>query len=223
MPLLGVVIAPSLGTLSALWWWPGSIGPLVYLGCKLVLYGIPACVLISIFNRSAISDGIRRGTRCASISFGLLSGLAISAFVLGLWFFVAKGSLDVSPLVTRMNESGMDNITRYVAFGAWLSFGNSLLEEFVFRWFVDGRLKLLGFCKVWTIIISAGIFTIHHVLVLLAFFDTGPAMVFSCGIFIGGALWSWTHMKWGSLIPGWISHALVDIAVLMVGFNILFG
>ena len=223
LPLAVVATAPSLGTLSALWWWPGSIGPIIYLACKIVLYGIPSYALIRTFTRSVCAEGIYRGTRLPSLAFGVLSGAGISAFILCLWFFFAKGRIDVSPLVDRMNESGMNQVGRYVAFGLWLSIGNSLLEEFVFRWFVDGKLRLLGFSNLWTIVISAAIFTIHHVLVLLAFFDTGPAMVFSCGIFAGGALWSWTHMKWGSLISGWISHALVDIAVLLVGFNILFG
>jgi len=175
------------------------------------------------FNRAAFSKGIHRGTRPASIAFGFLSGCVVSAFILGLWFSFAQDSLDVTPLVASMNESGMNNIGRFIAFGVWLSFGNSLLEEFVFRWFVDGRLRLLGLSKPWIIVISASIFTVHHVLVLLAFFAAGPALLFSCGVFVGGVLWSWTHMQWGSIVPGWISHALVDIAVLVVGFNILFG
>ena len=40
-------------------------------------------------------------------------------------------------------------------------------------------------------------------------------------MFIGGLVWSWTLLRWNSLLPGWISHALVDVAVLVVGASIL--
>ncbi len=222
-PLILVGLAPSLGTLSALWWWPGTIGPSIYLLCKLVLYGVPTYFLMRTFDRESFLRGVRNGIQKGPLVYGTLSGILISVCILILWFVFLSGAIDFSPLLNRMEESGMNQMWKYLAFAIWLSLGNSLLEEFAFRWFVDGRLRLLGFSYIWVLLISAGIFTVHHVLVLLAFFDTGPAMVFSMGIFIGGLLWSWMHLKWGTLIPGWISHALIDIAVLAVGFDIVFG
>ena len=43
----------------------------------------------------------------------------------------------------------------------------------------------------------------------------------SMGVFIGGLIWSWTLRQWGSIVPGWISHAIVDLAIAIVGASML--
>ena len=115
----------------------------------------------------------------------------------------------------------MDGATAFWLFAAWLSLGNSLLEEFVFRWFVDGRLDRLGTPFALALPISGLIFTAHHVIVLAAYFDPLMVLLGSVGVFIGGLTWSWSLRRWGSLLPGWISHAIVDIAIFIVGAHML--
>jgi membrane protease YdiL (CAAX protease family) len=43
----------------------------------------------------------------------------------------------------------------------------------------------------------------------------------SAGVFAGGLIWSWSLRRYDSLIPGWISHALVDLAVVIIGASML--
>ena len=216
-----VVAAPSTGALAALWLWPGPLGSGVYLAAKCVLYGIPAVIAWRTVTRQNLLDGLRRGLGRGALLFGLLSGLLISGVILGAWFWVLSGRVDVGALLAVVREAGMDDPIRYWLFAAWLCIGNSLLEEFVFRWFVDGRLSQLGLPRGLMLPISALIFTAHHVLVLAAYFSPGMVVLGSVGVFIGGLVWSWTLLRWNSLLPGWISHALVDVAVLVVGASIL--
>ena len=87
--------------------------------------------------------------------------------------------------------------------------------------FVDGRLDRLAIPRFLILPISAFIFTAHHVIVLAAYFDPLMVVLGSCGVFIGGLLWSWSLRRWGSLLPGWISHAIVDIAIFIVGASMI--
>lgn len=219
--LLLVVVAPSIGALSALWLWPGAAGSTVYSICKIVLYGIPAIVALKTLSYQDVRAGLRRGLKAGPLLFGLLSGVVISACILVLWFtWLAKHS-DTSKLVEVVAEAGLDTPLKFWAFAAWLCIGNSLLEEFVFRWFVDSRLAVLRTPAALALPLSAAIFTMHHVIVLAAFFDVPLVLLGSAGVFVGGLIWSWSLRRWQSLLPAWISHGLVDLAVFVVGASIL--
>ena len=215
--LLPVVLAPTIGTLSALWFWPGAFGSTIYAGCKVVLYGLP----LFIWMRSQRPQRPSFHMEAKWVLAGFGSGALISAVILALWFLALSESTDTNALILVIKENGLDGPIKFWLFAAWLCLGNSLLEEIVFRWFVDTRLSALGLR--WTLVlpISAAIFTLHHIFVLAAYFDVSLTVLGSAGVFIGGVLWSILRLKSGSLIPGWISHALVDLAIILVGASIL--
>lgn len=218
-----VAVLPSLGTLAALWLWPGPVGGTLYAICKAGLYLIPAIVAWRTLDRKVIREGIVRGLKSSPLIFGIASGVLIGGVILLAWNWVYRDQLDLSQLETVVDENGLREPVRYVAMAIWFSVGNALLEEFVFRWFVDSRLSLLNVPGVIAIPLSGLIFTAHHILVLAAYFPVGPTVIFSLGVFIGGVIWSWALRRWRSLLPGWISHALVDAAVFLVGWEMLFG
>ena len=215
--LLVVAIAPSIGAASALWFWPGLVGSLIYAACKCLLYGIPAYVAWRSVSRTEAWNGIIRGIRFHPMLFGLTSGAIIGTGIHLLWNGWLGDCSDVTSLVEKMNESGLGEPIRFWLFAAWMCIGNSLLEEFVFRWFIDSRLERLRVPLLLALPISALIFTMHHVIVLAAYFDTLVVVLGSGGVFVGGLLWSMSLRKWGSLLPGWISHAIVDVALVMIG------
>ena len=219
--LLIVACAPSIGSLAALWIWPGTLGSSVYATCKIILYGAPAVVAFRTLGRAEVLAGARRGFKAKSVVYGIVSGGLIGGLILGLWFWFLSAHTDVSRLVEVVRESGLDGPMKYWLFAAWLSIGNSFLEEFVFRWFIDSRLRLLGLGAAVALPLSAAIFTLHHVIVLSAYFDPTIVLLGSAGVFTGGLLWSFTLMRWGSLVPGWICHVLVDVAIFIVGASVL--
>ena len=219
--LLVVAIAPSIGSLAGLWIWPGATGSTVYAICKTVLYGIPALVAWRTISRRDLQSGWRSGTTPGAILLGLLSGLLIGGLIVLVWFAGFRDTVETEGLLGVMMESGLDQAARFWVFASWLTIGNSLLEEFVFRWFVDSRLRVLGLPFIIAIPISALIFTIHRVIVLAAFFDLRIVLIGSAGVFIGGLIWSATLRFTSSVIPGWISHALVDLAIVIIGASML--
>ena len=221
--LLIVAIAPSLGTLAALWWWKGTVGGIVYASCKIVLYGVPLVVAWRTISKAQVSNGIRSGLRRGPLLAGFGTGLLIFGVVLVGWFGFLQDRLDTTALMDVVEANGLRSPGRYIAMALWMSFGNALAEEFVFRWFVDSRLEGLGVPLVLAVPLSALIFTAHHVLVLAAYFGVLETIIFSLGVFAGGVLWSLMLRRWGSLLPVWISHALVDLVIFLVGWTMLFS
>ena len=218
--VLIVALAPSLGTLSALWFWPGSVGGTIYAACKIVLYGIPAIIAFRTMRRIDYHSALRRGLKPKALLQGLGSGVLIGALILAIWYLVLDGT-DVSKLLAVVAENGLDDPVKYWLFAAWLCIGNSFLEELTFRWFIDSRLRILGLGTIIALPLSAAIFTLHHVLVLSAYFEPGVVILGSAGVFAGGIIWSCLLMRWKSLVPAWISHALVDLAIFIIGASIL--
>ena len=215
--LVPIVLAPTIGTLSALWLWPGSFGSSIYALCKAVLYGLPFLYWLK------LSPERRPAMRCdtRSLLAGLGSGAVIGGVILGLWHAGLGHSTNTDSLVAAVEGNGLDDLVKFWLFGIWLCVGNSFLEEFVFRWFVDGRLHGIGLKTIMVVPISALIFTLHHVFVLSAYFNVTLTVLGSAGVFIGGMLWSVLRMKSSSLTPGWLSHAIVDLAIILVGASVL--
>ena len=104
----------------------------------------------------------------------------------------------------------------------WI-FLNSLLEEYVFRWFVTIKsVELLG-SEDGGIILSATLFTLHHAIAMHYFgFFWWQTIVACFGLLSAATLWSWLYVRYRSVWVCWFSHAICDVAVFGIGYLIIF-
>jgi membrane protease YdiL (CAAX protease family) len=100
---------------------------------------------------------------------------------------------------------------------------HSLLEEYYWRWFVFGRLRRylpLGAA----LALSSLAFMSHHVFVL-AYYLPGrfwiAAVPFSLCVAVGGIAWAWLYHRYQTLYAPWLSHLLVDAAIMVVGYDMV--
>lgn len=158
-----------------------------------------------------------------SIGMGVVSGVLVSAlaFVLLYWTpmgdVVRAGSGNVTEKLTAL---GMKE--RYLALALFISFGNSAMEEYYWRWFLYGNLRhhvTTGKAHV----LAAFGFTLHHIVVTLCFFPWPLALFFSFSVGVGGAMWSWMYQRHGTVIGAWVSHIIIDLAIMWVGYEMVFG
>jgi len=77
------------------------------------------------------------------------------------------------------------------------------MEEYVWRWFVFRKFEVLLGGQL-AVPAAALAFTAHHVIVLAAQFDWADRPLGSCGVFIGGAAWSWLYLRYRSIWPGYV-------------------
>jgi membrane protease YdiL (CAAX protease family) len=194
-----------------------------YLGGKVVQFSFPVVFL-------ALGGGPwprpLRPQR-TGLGLGLAFGLLVVVLMLGIYFGVLRHSellADTSAqLRQKLREFGMSTPGRYLVLAAFIVTTHSLLEEYYWRWFVFGQLRRV---VPWTpaVALSSLAFMAHHV-ILLYFYLPGRfwmlAAPFSLGIAAGGAVWAWLYDRAGTLYPSWLSHLLVDAAIFVIGWDLL--
>jgi membrane protease YdiL (CAAX protease family) len=117
---------------------------------------------------------------------------------------------------------GLGTPGAYLAAAAGWTLVNSLIEEYVYRWFVLRQCEQL-FSATWSILMSAAVFTLHHVIAVSQYLNPLHTALASTGVFIGGVIWAGLYWRYRSIWPGWISHVLADVAVFGLGWWLLFG
>jgi membrane protease YdiL (CAAX protease family) len=214
--LLLLVPAPSLGVLAGMYLAPGAVGRVLFLLCKAWVLVLPAAWWVLVEKQRASWSPASRG----GLLVGFASGLVIAATILAT-FVIARPWIAPELLLEATRGMALDTPAAYLwAAAGWIGI-NSLLEEYVYRWFVLTRCESL-MPRAGAVAASALIFTAHHVLALAAYLGPGLTALASLGVFIGGATWAWCYARYRSIWPGWLSHILADAAVFWVGWELLF-
>jgi uncharacterized protein len=220
LALLLLVPVPTLGVLAAMWWEPTRGTPLgqgLYAAAKAWILLLPA-----IWTLAVDRDRIRFPLPApGGMRAGIASGLLIAAAIFGGHWFIGRQVIDVESQRAALAANGLDQPWRYLALVITLTLVNSLLEEYVWRWFAYRQCE--RFMPAWfAVIASASMFTLHHLFALRSQMDWTPTLLACAGIFIGGCTWSWLYRRYRSIWPGYVSHILADAAVFSVGWMLLF-
>lgn len=217
--LLLTVPAPSAGVLAAMYLWPDTaFGTAIFAVSKVWLFAMPV-IWLRLVDRQPFSWS---PPRHGGFGFGLLSGLVISAAIGIAYLALGPLLIDFPAMRTQLAAVGLDQPVRYLAGALYWILVNSVLEEYVWRWFVTSRCaQLLG--RRAAVSAAALFFTLHHFLALSVYMSTAAAALCSLGVFIGGLTWSWMYARYQSVWPGYLSHAIVDLAIFAIGAHILFA
>jgi membrane protease YdiL (CAAX protease family) len=212
-----LVPMPSIGTAMAMWWWPGAWGQAGYACCKLWVLLFPALWLILVERQPLSWSPARHG----GIGVGALLGIAIGMVIIGAYAALGRQLIDVSGFQEKARRLGFGSPGRFLGYAVYLVCVNSLAEEYIWRWFVFRQSEI-----VWpaaATLLAAFFFTVHHVIALAAQFGPALTIAASAGVFVGGWIWSWCYERYRSIWPGYVSHAIVDFAILFLGWKLLFG
>jgi membrane protease YdiL (CAAX protease family) len=202
---------------------PNLLQQAAYAAGKAVQLSIPL-LFLAFIARERVAWRRPNGS---GLVLGLGFGLLVGGAFLAAWFVGLRSSTTAAEAAVRirakMAEFGVVSPMKFLALSVFLCAAHSFLEEYYWRWFVFGR--LLGLLPLWgAVLLSSLGFTAHHVLIVWAYLPgrvlTGvlPA---SLAVAIGGAAWAWLYHRAGSLLAPWLSHALVDAALFVIGWDLL--
>ncbi len=238
-PIVLTAIAPTLATVLYLHATDStSIVQIVYFSSKAIIFSFPAVWWLIVERRArAVSFSSRGSTdgenvaQCerprelklaarGDIALGVGSGALIGASLWCLYLVMFRSVIDADVLTERVRQFGM--YEHFLLYMMFLSIVNSGLEEYYWRWFVFGRLRAkLGAPA--AVVLSSLAFAAHHFVALHEFLGSAwLAGLFSVGIAIGGAVWALHYHRTGRLWGVWVSHCIVDVAALSIGYYILF-
>ena len=194
----------------------------VYSVCKVVQFSFPLAWVFLI--RSKHQEPAAPATR--NLAAGALSGLAVVSVMWAVYLTVIDGgdlALEASPrIASRIVAIGATSPAKFLALTLFFSVIHSLLEEYYWRWFVFGRLRIY-WSGALAVIVSSIAFAGHHLIVLYAFIGPGQywwmTVPLSLAVAFGGGLWAWLYERSGSLFSPWLSHTVVDLGIMAIGYH----
>jgi membrane protease YdiL (CAAX protease family) len=187
---------------------------------KLIQFLFPA-LYVGCFERDRLRP-VWPTTRGLAIGAGFAAVVSLALFALYFGWLGSSPLLADTPasIFGRLRAFGRDTPAGFLQLALFICVVHSLFEEYYWRWFVFGWLKrylpLSG-----AVALSAAGFTLHHVVVLGVFFPGrfwSLAVPLALCVGAGGAFWAWLYHRSGSLLAPWLSHVLVDAAIMVVGY-----
>ncbi|MDP6907183.1 MAG: type II CAAX endopeptidase family protein [Candidatus Thalassarchaeaceae archaeon] len=213
-----VGMAPTVSVLISFATSGGSLSQVAFILSKLWLFGLPLLWYLR------VDGGEISWSKPAKGGYGMamLLGLGTSSIIVIAWLIFGKW-LDTEHLRQSVEPLGLLDSRLYLAVALYWILVNSVLEEYVFRWFIVEKAEIILGGEKGAIILSAAIFVLHHTIAMMYFgFPWWTNLLASLGLFVGGAIFSWQYLKYRSIWIPYITHAICDIAVFGIGYSMLF-
>ena len=150
----------------------------------------------------------------------LALGGAVYAVILG-GYFLLRGVIDFSGIAGQLTQSAGVSAENFVFVALYISFANSLLEEFFFRGYAFLTLKHLT-SRPFAYCFSSALFALYHMGMTAGWFSPLVWLIAMVGLFVGGCIFNLLNEKSGTIYPSWLVHMCANFAINTVGF-ILFG
>ena len=219
MGLTLVGIAPTVSVVTGFGLNAGLLGSLVFIFTKLWMFGLPA------FWYLKVGGGVRSSSLPSNGGWMVSTYLGLGmAFVICIAYFVLGDLVIRAEDLAEILEPFGLTVPWKLAVGIvfWI-FINSVLEEYVFRWFITSKLEEVVGGTWLPIFLSAGIFTLHHTIALAFFIDPLGNALASLGVFIGGVIFSWIYVQYRSVWVVWVAHAIADVAIFAIAWHLIVG
>ena len=214
-----VGLAPTVSVVTGFALKAGLIAAVVFVLTKLWMFGLPAYWYTKVEGGERSYSMPEHGGWMVStlLGIGMAVVIAIAYFILGDMLLRNEDLYEI------LDPFGL-TVPWKLALGIlfWI-FINSVLEEYVFRWFITSKLEQLVGGKWLPILLSAGIFTLHHTIALAFFIDPLGNALASLGVFIGGVIFSWIYVQYRSVWVAWVAHAIADVAIFAIAWHMIVG
>lgn len=154
------------------------------------------------------------------LCIALCLGFVIYGVILGA-YWIFKDVFDFSALTGSLNETTGVNKSNFIWVAIYISFVNSLLEEFFFRGFSFITLKKL-ISRRFAYVFSSMAFALYHIAMMIGWFVLPVILISLVGLFIGGMIFNRFDEKSENIYLSWLIHMFANFATNTIGF-ILFA
>ncbi len=197
------------------------VAPPAYGAAKLFILAWPLAATVLLLQRR-VRPRLRPVARhLRALPLGAATGLAVAG-IMAAWMAVPglAGIVEAGAPGVRRKVEDLGILGHYAAFAVWVSVLHSALEEYYWRWFVFGNLRQLLPLPA-AHLVAGGAFTLHHIVVTAQFFPLPWALFFSACVGVGGVIWSVLYQRQGTIAGAWLSHAIIDAALMILGWHLL--
>ena len=211
-----------------------AICALVLLGCAAMTlvdgvlrppYAVKSAVKLALFllapllyGYAAGKDGYRalfRIQRRALLRV-LALGFGVFALILGA-YFALRSVFDFSAVTALLGKNAGVTAENFLWVSLYISFVNSLLEEFFFRGFAFLVLRRYAGER-FACVFGALSFALYHTAMMLGWFPPLLFLLALAGLTAGGVLFNLLDARAGTIFPSWAVHIFANLAINTVGF-----
>ena len=146
----------------------------------------------------------------------LLLGFCIYFVIIGA-YILTKNTFDYASLVGSLSVDQKVDSSSFIWVALYISFFNSFLEEFLFRFL--SFLKLSEFTtKRTAYLFSSVMFAVYHIAMIGTSFPPLLLIVALAGLFIGGGIFDFVDEKSKNIYHSWIIHMFADFAIMTIWY-----
>ncbi len=178
----------------------------IKVGLKICLMLAPVLFIDANFFRAPQWNRFR-----IALSLGLISFVVIQ-----LTYVVLQKVIDLQQISTLLLKQQGITAPAFIGVAIYITFGNSLLEE----WFFRGFLTHLPLRRPW--LFSSCLFALYHLTIFINWFSWWVALIALVGLFVGGLLFCWLNAGERSIWNSWAMHIGADISIVIIGLQ-MFG
>ncbi|WP_077589486.1 CPBP family intramembrane glutamic endopeptidase [Planococcus lenghuensis] len=186
---------------------------------KIILFlSIPVLYAVRIKNKSIrwLSKRKQQPTDGLALSIGL--GILSFACIL-LTYAVLQRFIDLERISADLQTDLGITPRTFIFVALYVTFGNSLLEEYFFRGFVFLEMYKEGY-RTSAYVFSSVLFGLYHIAIFQSWFPL-PLMILALAGLIGVAfVFNWLDAKSGTFVNSWVVHIFADTAIVLIGFRI---
>lgn len=220
--ILGLVLvgsAPTISVVSGFVFQVGILAAFIFVLTKIWVFGLPGLWHLQIEKNQFSWSPANRG----GWGMSLLLGSGMMVVVWGAYVLLGEQMLQPEALKAILDPVGLTVPWKFATAIVFWVFINSVLEEYVFRWFITSKIEQIIGGKWRSIFLASGVFTLHHSIALAFFLEPLGVCIASLGVFIGGAIFSWLYLEYRSIWVAWVAHACADVAIFTVAWNLVIG
>ncbi len=183
---------------------------------KIVLFFILPVIYLKVI-KIRFSQYIKPKRR--SVIWGLILGAATFAVILGGYAILCP-FLDLSAVPKSL--AGSEGITKdnFIYVSVYISFCNSLLEEFFFRCFAFLILREFTSVK-FAMLFSSAAFALYHVAIMSGWFAPWLFILIVAALFLCGLLFNIFDTKGERIWVSWLVHLFANLAINAIGMILL--
>jgi len=156
----------------------------------------------------------------SSLRQSLVMAIGVYVVIVG-GYFLLKDLFDFSNITVSLTQNIGVTKNNFLYVSLYISFVNSLLEEFFFRGFCFLSMQNIT-SKKFSYIFSAGMFAIYHIAMMTGWFSYVLYGIILAGLFAGGLIFNYLNDRSKSIFPSYFVHMAANFAINTVGF-LLFG
>ncbi len=146
-------------------------------------------------------------------------GIGIYIIIL-LSFFILRNFIDMTKIVPNIDKTLNVNKDNFIFVALYISFVNSLLEEFFFRGVGFLKLKEVSNRK-FSYFFSSFMFAMYHIAMMIGWFSILEISLVIICLIVAGFIFNYANEKTNNIYRSWIIHMFANFSINTVGFILL--